>query len=562
MPSLILAEGAFDRPVVQLLESNILGRSFDSTIRLDNPSVSRHHAKVSLADGRWLVEGLGSGNGTYVNGERITAPAALKDGDLIRLADFVFRFAGEAAPRATAAPRDAGVTLVEPPAGKEAQPILETLDVNATLTHAVTGQRALEHEALLKAQQQFRTVLEIGNAIQTELDLDTLLDRIMDRLFGVFPQADRGFILLKGDDGDALVPHVARQRGQAKVEALTISRSIIRRALEDRVAVLSADAMSDQRFSLAMSVVNFRIRSMMCAPIISHEDALGVIHLDTTRQDRSFTRDDLDLLAAVTNQVAFAVANARMHRKLLLQERTTRDLTLARQVQESFLPRQLPEIAGMQFCASYKAALEVGGDFYDFIPLAGGRLGIVIGDIAGKGIPAALMMARMSSAVREFALTETEPGAVLRRLNERLASMNAGDSFLTAIFAVLDPAARTVRLSNAAHPPPVVRKGAGGLISEIPPGENFPIGVMDGADFQQDEFRLEPGDLVCLYTDGITEAMNAARDLYGDKRLQSAAARPAAGARALMENILKDVQAHVAGAYQSDDLTLVCFGAT
>src|SRR5208337_5251697 len=114
-----------------------------------------------------------------------------------------------------------------------------------------------------------------------------------------------------------------------------------------------------------------RIRSMMCAPIIAHDDALGVIHLDTTRQDRRFTLDDLDLLAAVTNQVAFAVANARMHRKLLLQERTARDLQLARQVQESFLPRRLPEIPGMQFCASYKAALEVGGDFYDFIPLPG-----------------------------------------------------------------------------------------------------------------------------------------------------------------------------------------------
>jgi len=557
MSSLILTEGAFDRPVVHLHESDVLGRSFDSTVRLDDPSVSRHHAKISLVGGNYLIEDLGSGRGTFVNGERISAPTALKEGDRIRLADFVFRFAGEADGL-----RDSSVTIVDPPAGKDTQPILETLDVNYTLAGAVMGQRTVEGNALLKAQQQFRTVLEIGNAIQTELDLDKLLNRIMERLFGVFPQADRGFILLKADEGDALVPHVARQRGKGQPEAITLSRSIVRKALEDRVAILSADAMSDQRFSMAVSVMNFRIRSMMCAPIIAHDDALGVIHLDTTRQDQRFTLDDLDLLAAVTNQVAFAVANARMHRRLLLQERTARDLQLARQVQESFLPRQFPKIAGMQFCASYKAALEVGGDFYDFIPLAGDRLGIVVGDISGKGIPAALMMARMSSAVREFAQTEDEPRAVLGKLNGRMASMNAGDSFLTVIFAVLNPAARALRMANAAHPPPILRRRSTGLATEIQVCTNFPVGAVDDAEFEQEDFQLAPGDLVCFYSDGITEAMNAAGELYGSARLKAAAARPAASAQELMDNILKDLHAHVGGAYQSDDFTIVCFGAT
>ena len=444
-----------------------------------------------------------------------------------------------------------------------APPALETLDVKATSMEAAMAQQATAPDALIKAQQRLRAVLEISNAVQTQLDMDKLLDQIMDRLFGVFPQADRGFILLKADESEDLVPRAARQRGREQPEAITVSRSIIRKAMGDRVAILSADAMGDQRFSMALSVMNFRIRSMMCAPIIAHDEALGIIHLDTTRQDRQFTLDDLDLLAAVTNQTAFAIANARLHRKLLLQERTERDLQLARQVQESFLPRQFPEVAGMQFCASYKAALEVGGDFYDFIPLEGDRLAIVVGDVAGKGIPAALMMARMSSAVREFALTEDEPRRVVAQAQRppggdgRREARSSRSSSPSSIRA-----AAPFRWST-----PAIRRRSSG---KVPPARSprfraaptSPSASMPGAEFEAESFRIEPGDFVCLYSDGITEAMNAQQDRYGDDRLKSVAALPAASAAQLMENILKDVHAYVGGAYQSDDLTLVCFGAT
>jgi len=216
----------------------------------------------------------------------------------------------------------------------------------------------------------------------------------------------------------------------------------------------------------------------------------------------------------------------------------------------------------MQFCASYKAALEVGGDFYDFIPLEGGRLGIVIGDVAGKGISAALMMARMSCALREFALTEGEPSRVVARANDRLAAMEADSSFITLIFALLDPRTRTLQMVNAGHPPPLLRQGATGRVSPVQSCSNFPIGVAPGAEFEAESFRIEPGDFVCLYSDGITEALNARQEGYGSDRLKSVAALPAASADQWMENILQDVHAFVSGAHPSDDLTLVCFGAT
>ncbi len=555
--NLVGVEGSFKGRTFRLREATVVGRSFEADLRLEDLAISRCHARIFLLGGRYFIEDLGSENGTSVNGKTIAAATRLKSGDQIGLAGNLFQFAAESEPP----PKKSEVAIVDEPSAA-GPPALETLDVKAASMEADMGRRATAPNALIKAEQRLRAVLEISKAVQTQLDMDKLLEEIMDRLFGVFRQADRGFIMLKADESEDLVLRASRQRGRDQPEAITVSRSIVQKVMSDRVAILSADAMGDERFSMAQSVLNFRIRSMMCAPIIANDDALGIIHLDTTRQDRQFTRDDLELLASVTSQTAFAIANARLHGKLLLQERTERDLQIARQVQESFLPKQFPEIAGMQFCASYKEALEVGGDWYDFIPLDGDRLAIVVGNVAGKGIPAALMMARMSSAVREFALTEEDPRRVVARVNDRLAAMDAEGSFITLIFALLDPRTRTLRMVNAGHPPPLLRQGSTGRVSETRSCTNFPVGVVQGAEFEAESFRIEPGDSFCLYSDGITEAMNAQQASYGNDRLMSVAARPAASAAQLMENILQDVHAFVGSARPSDDLTLVCFGAT
>ena len=555
MPKLIAVEGLLKGKSFQLQKANLLGRSFDTDIRLDDLSISRHHAQIVLVNQNYIIEDLGSGNGTFVNDERIQSPTPLRDGDLIRFANNVFCFAIE-----NGAPKGAAVSVVDMPASG-APPIVETLNIKATMMDLAMTWPTAEVDVLRKVHQRFRAVVEISNAVQTQLDMDRLLSEILDRLFTVFPQADRGFIMLKADEGEELIPRAARQRGRDAPEAITVSRSIIDKAVNGRVAILSADAMSDQRFAAAMSVMNFQIRSMMCAPVIANEETLGIIHLDTTRQDRRFNMDDLDLLTGVANQTAFAIANARMHRKLLLQQRTERDLQFAREVQESFLPGKPPELPGIEFSAFYKAALEVGGDFYNFIPLPGGKLGVVVGDVAGKGIPAALMMAKMTSEVRFCALTEDGPSAVAAKLNGMLAATNIEGAFVTLIFGILDPETRTFRMVNAAHPPPILRRGLSGEASEIQSCTNFPIGAVDGAEFEPQTFQLAPGDVVCLYSDGITEAMNASKELYGVERLKAAVAMPAANAQQVMENILKDTQSHVGSAYPSDDLTLVCFGA-
>jgi serine phosphatase RsbU (regulator of sigma subunit) len=554
MPTLVAVEGPFKGQTFQLSETSVLGRSSKANLHLDDPAVSRFHARIFLRAGRFFIEDLDSENGTMVNGREILAVTPLENGDRVGLPGSVFRFAGKSVSGV-----GNRVTIDKEPWA--APPVLETLDVTAVSLERPVGQRDTVPNTLIKAEQRLHAVLEISNAIRTQLEIDRLLNQILERLFGVFRQADRGFIILKDNDSDVLMPRATRHRDPEQPEAAPISRSIVEKAMADRVAIRSADAMGDQRFAAASSVKKFEIRSMICVPIISEGEALGVIHLDTARQDRHFTHDDLELLTGVTNQVAFAIANARLHGKLLVQERTERELEIARQMQKAFLPRDLPEVAGIQFGASYKAALAVSGDFYDFIRLEADKLAVVVGDVAGKGIPAALMMARMSSAIREFALIEGDPRRVVARANERLSAMGVEGSFITLIYVLLDLRSRTLQMVNAGHPPPLLRKGSASRVSEIQSCINYPVGVVLGWEFETESFQMETGDFVCLYSDGITEAMNVQKQSYGAERLKSAMALPVTSAAQLTENILQDVNAFVGSAHPSDDLTLVCFGA-
>jgi len=520
MASLVAVEGPLKGQRFELQEfgSMIIGRSFNADIRIDDLTVSRHHCRIKSAPAGCTIEDLGSGNGTIVNDKVITGAVPLSPGDILSLPSASFRFE-------TAEQRPSTVILVEQ-APSEASSIVETIDATSTLVSGpLAPEAAGEVEALTKSNEQLRTIIKIANTVSGQLDLDKLLDEIMDALFRVFPQVERGFIMLKGDETDELQPKVARQRGRNNVENVTVSKHIIEETVNRCVAILSADAMGDQRFSAAMSVMNFKIRSMMCAPLIAPNQVLGVIHLDTTQQDKRFTTADLELFTAAANQTALAIANARMHERLLIRQRTERDLALARRVQTSFLPGEPPKIHGLKFCAWYKAAFQVGGDFYDFIPLADERLAIVVGDVAGKGMPAALMMARMMSDVRFLALSESEPGKVLARLN-------AG----------------------------VIESGTGRL-TEIQDAIGFPIGAVPDAEYGEQSITLKPGDTVTIFTDGVTEAMNADKDLFGIQRVFQAMSGPHRGAKAVVDKLLEDIQKWAGDTPQSDDLTVVSFGA-
>jgi serine phosphatase RsbU (regulator of sigma subunit) len=312
---------------------------------------------------------------------------------------------------------------------------------------------------------------------------------------------------------------------------------------------------------MAQSIADFSIRSMICAPMIGTDgEPLGVIHIDTLNQRARFNDEDLEVLAGVASQAAVAIDNAKMHEQVVAQQAMQRDLELARRMQRALLPSKAPEVPGYFFFDYYQAARQVGGDYYDYVQLPGGRFAVIVGDVAGKGVSAALLMARLSSDVRFSLASEPDPAKAVQQINEGFAHQDWQDRFVTMIAAVVNPQNHELTIVNAGHMAPYLRR-PGGQIEEI--GEDaagLPLGVAQGFEFSAYTRKLDAGDVVMIFTDGISEAMNADRALYGLERLKSGISSPNVAAAELGEHILDDVRRFANGYAQSDDMCLVCFG--
>ena len=248
----------------------------------------------------------------------------------------------------------------------------------------------------------------------------------------------------------------------------------------------------------------------------------------------------------------------------LARERLKLDLEWARVVQRSFLPHRMPQVPGYEFFGYYESAFEVGGDYYDFIPLPRQRMGVLLGDVAGKGVVAALLMAKLSAEARFCMLTEPDPAAAITKLNSLLNEPGITDRFVTLVAAILDPRSHTVTLVNAGHPPPRIYHRATRTVGDAMSCEvsGVPLGVLEGFKYDSCQVILEPGDSILAFTDGVTEAMD-----LGDAQLQTrgvyaAVQGEAYSPRALGEQVVKVVKQFSTGRSQNDDIALVGFGRT
>jgi serine phosphatase RsbU (regulator of sigma subunit) len=413
-------------------------------------------------------------------------------------------------------------------------------------------------KAMLDMSRRLQLVYEVGEAISTTLNEQKLVSVIMDKLLEVFPQAERGFIMFYSPEKNQLTARVARTR-TGKATEITVSRHLIREVIAKRKGILSADAMGDDRFRAEVSVYQYGIRSVICVPMLAKGEVIGIIHVDASDPTRSFVKDDMALLLGIAGQAALAISNVRLHQRLVHQELIEQDLALAHRIQQRFLPRSPPLLEGYHFHASYSAAQEVGGDYYDFIELPDRHYGIVIGDVSGKGVSAALYMARLSSDVRYHAAGHTEPAEILERLSHVMRSESEENMLVTMLFLSLNVATAELKISNAGHHPPVVRRANGEVFSRHG-ALNPPLGFEASEAFEQEAMQLEPGDSIVLFTDGVTEAMNAKHEMYDMERLLQVIRGSAGEPAELAGSIARSVKSFIRDAPQSDDITLVCFG--
>jgi serine phosphatase RsbU (regulator of sigma subunit) len=299
----------------------------------------------------------------------------------------------------------------------------------------------------------------------------------------------------------------------------------------------------------------------MCAPLVDAQDnVLGVMQIDSLHVGKPFQAADLELLADVAPQASLAVQVWQLHQHSLDQAALERDLELAAEVQASLLPKGPPDVPGYEFFSFYRSAKKVGGDYYDYVPLADGRLAVAVADVSGKGIAAALIMAELMGELKCLLLSEPSPAGVLRRVNRSIVRRGVEEKFITMVLAVLDPEKHEVTLVNAGHMAPL-RRHANCEVERI--GEEArcaALGIHEDEEYREFTFSLQRGDSITLYTDGIIEAYIADKELYREARLRESLQRAGGSVEEIGQQVLDDLAALVGSRDQSDDICLVCFG--
>ncbi len=554
MPSLqiLKAAGQADEGKIIPLVQNLyrLGRNPDCGIVIPLSSASRYHAQITRVHDRWFIadgeynkDGTlknPSRNKTFLNNQEVpTTPTPLRNNDKVRICDYIYVYHDDDADD-------------EPEAGDQTT-------VEAMLDHS--SHMLLEQQPV----EKLRNLIEISSNLSKTLELNHLLPKIVDNLFNLFRQADRCFLIQLDETGQKLLPRIVKTRRVQDESNARFSRAIVRNCLEKAQAFLSDDASKEAGLQLSQSVVDFRIRSVMCVPLVAADGkAFGVIQLDTQDRSKKFTQEDLKLLVCVANQAAVAMENAKLHADALSRERVKRDLELAHQVQLSFLPRTVPAVKGYEFGGHYEAASEVGGDYYGFITLSDGRLAVALGDVAGKGVSAALLMAKLSSDTRYSLSTEPDPGRAICKLNDLLYEfLNPMDRFVTLALAVIEPTTHVVTLVNAGHLSPLLfRRGATALVDAVPnKTSGLPLGVLEGYSYESCQLTLEPGDTLVLFTDGVMDATDVRNNQFGLKGVHSSLLQGGHGsAKTLVDRLVKAVHVHATNQSQQDDITLVSVG--
>jgi len=554
----ILQGGEVGRQYQLTGEQSVIGRSPECDIVLDVAAVSRRHAIITQENGQHFIKDNGSRNGTIVNGTAVVGQAQLRDRDQILICDVLIEFRSAAAPAQIETDPFSGSSLLRPLTAETDPPDEEESKIMATIDVTKDGRTSWQLSA--KPEVQLEAMIEISTNLSNTLSVKDILPKVLDSLFKIFVQADRGFIIMRPKADGPLVPVAAKTR-RADDEEIRPSRTIAERAISEKKAILSADMASDMRFNMAQSIADLRIRSLICAPMIdSNGEGLGVIQIDTRDQRSRFTDLDLQVLAGVAGQAAIALDNARMHEQMVRQRALQRDLEVAREMQQALLPKAAPELRGYHFFQHYQAAYEVGGDYYDYVLLPEDRFAAVVADVAGKGVSAAILMAKLSSDVRFWLAREADPAKAMANINAAFSRHGWDDRFVTVVVAVVDPQACELTLVNAGHMPPLLRTGEGEVLEIGGDQAGLPLGVMD--DYQYEAHRREflSGDVLTLFTDGFSEAMNAKRELFGIKRLVELCSDKGVKARDLGPCILQTVRKFVGDFPQSDDMCLVCFG--
>jgi phosphoserine phosphatase RsbU/P len=513
-----------------------LGRSADCTFKITDNFLSRKHAELVSREGIWYLRDCGSANGTYVNGVRIAGEAEVRAGDCIRLGDSELRIGEHPSP--------AGMNRISPDSATHLTQIADLVLDQRQVTESA------ERTVIIH-----RLVIELlGEKTMSEL-FEIIVDHVMEAM-----APSRAAIALLGKDDDSLEIAQFRAKDHSEMQRLTISRTLLAQIIGQRKVLSYTDVDLNESLAAAQSIAMQSIRSALCAPLLVDDRVLGVLYLDYQFTGRVITEADAQLAAQIARVAAIKLESTRLRESALEKERMDESLRVARAIQMRMLPQEFPvrtEASPFEIAAAIRPATQVGGDFYDFFQTDDHQLYLCIGDVSGKGMPAALLMAVTRALFRSMILQGKGPAEIMTAVNRQLAQESDPEMFVTAFCAVLDLATGEMRYANGGHNPPLLI-GSDATVQPLPTVPGLVLGFNQEFRFIEQVQTMAPGDVLYLDTDGIAEAANPAGELFTVSRLRRALEENATLETAgIVSTILASVEAFVDGAPQSDDLTLM-----
>ena len=516
-----------------------IGRQAENELALRDNRISRHHAQIVADGARYFLEDLGSRHGTFVNGQKVLKHE-LKSNDNIDFGmpdSYRLIFRGE---------------------DDSIHNFVRRMDSSTDVAPA--SARGLHHLGLL---------LEVARSLHSSLSLEDVLTSVVDAAIRV-THTERGVLLLVEENGE-LKPSVARDSRQRLIapEQLDISQSVLRQVMKSHREMIIADTADDANVNQQASVVRLSLHTIVAIPLEKMPvmgslettmggqppKMIGVLYLDSHSPTTAFSELDREVLRTLALECATVVENARLFALSRQRERLDHEMKIAQEIQRLLLPKTFPESPEISIFGTNIACEMVGGDYFDIIELAGGRYGVVVADISGKGIPAALLASMLQGVFSATAGMDIPQHMVASRVNKYLQERSSDDRYATLFYGVIEPEGR-IEYINAGHVPAMVRTATGQVYTLS--SDNFPLGMFDFADYHSAQAMLQPGDFLVIYSDGISEARNMKEELYGEQGLRELLLKfDGTSLDDLTKAILSDVRVFTGGAPQSDDMTLL-----
>ena len=546
MPQLVIknAETPNETVILTKLRTTI-GRSARSDVCIPDAFASRLHAEIRKEGDAYWLQDLGSANGTRYNGSQVSMQIPMISGGEIQIGETVIKFEDERLYQSKNATLIADHT--------------EALDPSKTI--ALSPQKNPTSEFLnphLSSRSDLLTLIsKVGIALLSSSGLDETLNQVASLVFEAVP-AERCVIMLRDAAAEGgMKISVARLRGREEtIEEVRISRTVMEEVLQNRKSVLTADAQHDPRYA-SQTMTLQGIRSVLAVPLsVKEEDVFGLVYADSPTTEATFSEEHLNILTTLASVAAIRVENARLLEERFERERMERELELATEIQQSFQPSAPPIIEGYEFQGISFSCYEIGGDYYDFIQRHDGKMLVALGDVSGKGTAAALLMSSVHAAIHGQVAAKSPLPEIIRSVNQYLSANTPSNRFVTMFLAELDPTDGTLRYINAGHNPPLIGR-VGGEVQQLDSG-GFPLGIMPLAEYEIGETKLESGEALVIYSDGVSEAANLKGEEFGMERLSEVVKQHrTATASGLRDKVESTLSMFTQTAPAGDDITLV-----